>query len=236
MGLRSALKHLFTRVADDTASPAPDTTDIPGVVGFGYKTAWFAVRGTETGQVIDALGLEDVKHKGWAQGLEAVGEGSVFVTPPVDGWVLIVVGLELCPDTQDKIDRIEELLLDLSSRFGTTQYFASYRVVDFVAWARAQDGKLLSAVSFCSELDGFVWLAGAMSADERALGLIYEGHDLAEWSEAYFDALEHGDDDARGLDEEVVIQLAGAWSIDPTTLESRTDVNATGWLARWPAS
>ena len=61
-----------------------------------------AVPATDTDAVVEVLGLKDPTPGNWSSGLQAADaypSDYVFVTPPVDGWVLAVgVGL---PDPSD---------------------------------------------------------------------------------------------------------------------------------------
>jgi hypothetical protein len=73
----------------------------PGLpMSFGYKTMWVAIRCDSAQKVLDALQLASASPADFGVGLERAYEdglggvfgGSVFVTPPLKGWVLVVGG------------------------------------------------------------------------------------------------------------------------------------------------
>src|SRR5262249_43189589 len=150
---------------------------------FGYKVSWFAVRASDSAAVVDALEFGVATPANWRSGLSAAGrrdDPSVFVSPPVAGWVL-VVGFSLpypvaatqslpVADTQALREigrKLDVLLARLAKRFDEVQFFGSYRVVDFVAWARAQNGKPTRVFSFA---DGEVFAnAGEQTSEEASL-------------------------------------------------------------------
>jgi hypothetical protein len=188
----------------------------PRGVPFGYKTAWLAVRGGDPKAVADALGLEERRAAGWEEGIEQtdVDDRGVFVTPPTGGWVL-AVGAPLGSAPPDAAA--------LSRTLGTeVQYFGTHRVSDWATWVLARDGETLR----CFELAGDVGQASAYGEPtdiERELGF--------DW------ALPAGSDLAAGdewPDEETVMQVAGAWSVDPQTLDLVETESDTGTFGRLP--
>jgi len=85
----------FNRVIKDFVAQGgcPDTPQ-----GFGYKVMWFSVKTSDPAAVIDALQFGEAIPANWASGMAAMyerdaaeaGEAWVFVTPPLNGWVLAV--------------------------------------------------------------------------------------------------------------------------------------------------
>jgi hypothetical protein len=175
----------------------------PTGVGFGYKTAWLAVRGSSAEGVADAIGLTAGAEVPWREGVDGSRHDEVFVTPPTSGWVLAVgpgwFGAE--PD-----------VAELSGRLGTeVQYFATHRVAEAHTWARAIAGRLVRRVVYIGE-DGTVEHEGAPTETERELGVA-----------------ELGDEDASArVSEEIVMQVAAAWSLDPRQLATTTTSASTG--------
>lgn len=221
---------------------------------FAYKINWFAVRAPDQASVLEALELGPGKPVNWASGLEAAygypahrgKDRWAFVSPPVNGWVF-VVGSSLpypvmhTPDRHGGIgNKFDTLFSRLSSRFSEVQFFGSYRVVGFVAWARAHEGKPVRVFAFG---DGDVYAnIGAQSPEEAALGL----PDLSDLppsvaSERIFEAAD-GPRLTRGApvfgeyindgilttlryqrsspipDEEDVLEVAARWSLNPKLL------------------
>jgi hypothetical protein len=59
-------------------------------VSFGYKIGWLAVREQPPEAVAAAVGMTDPVPATWDDGVAAAYDGSVFATPPVKGWTLVV--------------------------------------------------------------------------------------------------------------------------------------------------
>lgn len=205
------------RIGSDDGPP-PITIDTaqrkPAGRSFGHKSAWLAVRATGHAQVADALGLDDPTPSTWAAGLAAVDDGEsrpapLFVGVAIDGWVLVPLSLPL-------MDAAEFDPGALSRRFGEVQRFATQRVVEAHEWERWVDGQPLRRYGWLGE-------SGQVPFNEGEPGELEE--DLLPDSDADWDAWETAD-------EERVIELAGAWSVDPTRLDERTDIDDTVLLGR----
>lgn len=127
------------------------TPDKP--MSFGYKVSWFAVKASDPARVLDALELKRGTPANWTAGLAAAlpfpsTATWVFVSPPVSGWVLVVGAPHVLPHPvaptecfHDIGRKFDVLFSRLMKRFADVQFFGSYRVVSFVAWARAQNGE-----------------------------------------------------------------------------------------------
>ena|SRR5215469_132528 len=128
---------------------------------FGYKACWFAVKAADSAAVLDALELGAGTPANWASGVAAAYQKSgsnddwVFVSPPVNGWVLAVsnslpypVTIEANRDIGEKFDLLFSRLM---RRFDDIQFFGSHRVVGFVTWARALNGTPLRTFGFADD-------------------------------------------------------------------------------------
>jgi hypothetical protein len=188
--------------------------------GFGYKSAWLAIRSDDPRGVAEALGLDELRPASWAEGLEETYGSSgprapVFVAPPLDGWILTVLGGgDLFEDDGRGGGALD--LSALSRRFGEAQKFASHRVVEYQEWQRWLDG---------SPVRRYCWIgeSGEIRYDEgdpvAAEGNIIREADLdGDWEDVDF------------ADEEVVMAVAEAWSVNPTRLDERDDLPAEGLL------
>lgn len=180
-----------------------DTPD--GPVPFGYKTSWAAVKCGSPDEVINALQLSG-RRAGWAAGLAAAEQGrGLFVSPCLDGYVLIVG---------------RETWRVYPGCFDEVQQFASHRVSDYYSWALYRDGRKLREFEYW---DGVTAVDdGPLTPEEQALGFDalprkYEGPESAERS------------DMRLPDEEDVLNIAAAWGIDPR-FENQTYPPSVGWL------
>ncbi|MEZ5856348.1 MAG: hypothetical protein R3D67_16935 [Hyphomicrobiaceae bacterium] len=181
--------------------------------GFGRSMAWLAIRTRDTQRLVEILGLTNPVAANWDNGLgtvydEYLAESHVFVSPPVNGWTF-VVGLALPqPLGRAFSDKTTGLLLGLGSVFIEVQYFLAYPALDYFAWARVVDGKLVRA--YATTEDGIVWNKGRQTKDEKQLGTtLYEARGVRK----------RPGDGASELvlvpTEAHVVALAGKWSINP---------------------
>lgn len=201
---------------------------------FGYKMAWLAVRTEDSAGLARLLHLDSRLVANWNSGIgtvydDALGGSHVYVTPAVDGWTF-VVGLGLPhPVGPAFVDKLTPLLLSLGRQYPDVQYFFTYPLIDFFAWARMKDGKLVRA--FAVNDEGVVWNKGRISKEERALGLrLFELRGVRE---------RHGDAGGELVlypTEDHVLQIARGWGLDPTGIEAAAEVNGPGFIAPVPAA
>jgi hypothetical protein len=194
-------KHAPAETITGAPTPPPD---LPRP--FGPRCVWVAVHGATTAAVARALGLRDVAPSGWEAGVKGAYAGRVFVTPPIDGWVL--AASVRFPDAGDASheDRATPLLARLSDTFGEVQYFGTYDEIGWAAWARFRNGTAMRKLAVLAAQDALLWNVGELTTAERSLGLTIEGPRTK---------------DAPPIDDHAVFTLARAWSIDPSALESR---------------
>jgi len=227
-------------------------------VGFGYKTIWLAIKSNDSDTVAKALGLKSIQPANWASGV-SIGYKSllqpgrnhhIFVTPPVQGWVFVIGNLPTPKARDDAAERemdasFQRLFGHLAKQFKDVQLFANYRTVDFVAWARARDGRIERIYSAAEGSIGTNF--GKQTDEERRLGFLDLGERspqaATEYADAQADAQEAKAQAAAkaGLlspreaniaihthgprcfpNEDDCMALAGAWSIDPTRLNDRS--------------
>lgn len=184
------------------------------------------------------------------------GDPFMFVSPSVNGWVF-VVSLSLpypLAETHDDIGRkFDALLSRLMARFDDVQFFGSYRVTDFCAWARALNGKLMRMFAYN---DGQVLMNfGDQTPEEAKLGFPdLSGLSPPDANDKIFAVAEEQSAEeerlvAAGLsweealakigrsalpDEEDVVELAALWSTDPTQLSDQDHPPGLGLVARLP--
>lgn len=205
-----------------------------GPAAFGCSMAWLAVRSEDPLELVEALRLEQPAACNWNSGIGAayddwLGASRVFVSPPVDGWVF-AVGLALPhPVGRGFTDKCTPLLVDLGGRFAETQYFFSYPPIDYYAWAKVKDGRLVRAFAVSDE--GIVWNKGRPSREERSLGLkLFELRGVrGRKGDAGGEIILHPTEDH-------VLRLASRWSIDPTTLNEADAPAGIGYIAVAPQS
>jgi hypothetical protein len=180
---------------------------------FGIKCAWLAIRSHEPEEVAGALHLQQVKPTAWPDGLAAVAAWPqqqplkpVFVCPTVDGWVLCPFSLALASLEQFDFEQ-------LSRRFGEVQRFLTFRVTDLHQWERWVDGELVRR--FGAEADDLLFEIGEPSEDETQVHLSHP---------------DAGTATPRLADEDMVLEMAGRWSVNPMTLDEHTSLPVHGWL------
>ncbi len=209
---------------------------------FGFRMAWVAVRTRDTARLINLLGLGAVRSVGWSKGIASVyddrtGLKRVFITPPVDGWSFVVgFGLPL-PMGDAYVDKASGLIERLSDAFGPVAYFVSCPGLDFFGWARADNGRLLR--SFAVGREGAVWNRGPVTEDERLIApdffLLTEVGATAGAGRAASREERRSVLFPHGLGEAEVLALSRAWSVDPTGLEGRCDLDrGIGYLGVAP--
>lgn len=205
------------------------SADLP--CAFGCKMAWVAVRTRDTAGLIELLNLSDARSESWSVGVSTVYSDRValkrvFVTPPIDGWSH-VVGLSLPHPMGDAFeDRCTPFLARLSRKFGHVTYYASLPELDYFAWAALRDGRLIRGFA-CSQ-EGVLWNRGVVSEAERSAGI--KGFELRAVTGAADQIY------APLVDEGRVLELARLWSLDPTRLDLREDLEeGVGYLATAPA-
>jgi hypothetical protein len=181
------------------------TPDAPE--GFGPRIVWFAFRASPEA-VARALELKDPASSAWGDGLKAAYLGRVFITPPIGetGWVLAASTRFPDPGDRNHRDDATPTLERLSRALGEVQYFATYDVLDLHAWARFVNGTAVRKLAFLGADDLLLWADGEPTPKERELSVAFV---------------------AKGVikepfpTEENVFAIAGAWSVDPTTLQNR---------------
>jgi hypothetical protein len=177
---------------------------------FGRTCGWLAIRADRPEDVIAALPLAGARPADWRTGVRAAYEGRVFVTPPLDGWVLVLS--TRLPDAGDgrARERLTPFVTDLSRRLETTVLaFATSFSVGYSHFAAAEGGVLRRA-----------------RADVAS-----EGRRLLDRGDADVDGLPRRE----APREEEIFALAGRLSVDPNTLDRRTVPVGDGWLGDLPA-
>jgi hypothetical protein len=180
---------------------------------FGTKSAWLAVRSQEPEEVARTLRLQQVRPTAWPVGLTAVDAWPqkqalkpVFVCPEVDGWVLCPFSIALASLEQFNFKQ-------LSRRFGEAQRFLTFGVTDLHQWERWVDGELVRR--FGAEADVVLFDIGEQPEEETQVRLSHP---------------DAGTTTPRMADEDMVLEMAGRWSVSPMTLDERPSLPVDGWL------
>ena len=183
---------------------------------FEAPSRWLAVRSQNPHAIQAALGVQHPRACSWSDALATPFEPRLFISPPVDGWI-VVMGCDL-PDPADDIDECFKFLSGLSHKLGEVQFFSRNRAVAHHGWARLSAGKVLRAYAWAGET---LWNQGEVTAAERELKLRCLAY--AQNAEAFGLA----ERELLALNTERVVRLAAAWSIDPTAVEG-ADLESQG--------
>jgi hypothetical protein len=230
---------------------------------YGFKVSWLALKTSDPAAVLDALELGEATPANWESGLAPV-HGSdpwVFLSPPVGGWVLAVSVSLPYPTAETHHDigkKFDVLFSRLMKRFVDVQFYGSHRVVDFVAWARALNGKPLRIFAYAGGGGGVLANVGEQTSEEAKLGLAnLTGLSLSDAEDEIFRIAEEQSAEADALvasglsrrealariqqkarkafpGEIDVVELAALWSIDPTQLSEEDHPLGLGLAARLP--
>jgi hypothetical protein len=196
---------------------SPMQPDVP--ISFGYKLLWLAVQTDDPKDVVIALHLTHVRESNWKAGVDAAYDRQVFVTPSIYGWVL-AASFALPEIAEDRND-VPALLTELGKTFADVQFFGTHRIVEYHAWARAIDGKVIRQYAYLGESGKTLRDEGDPTSEEKSLGLVYDesaqAFDVRNWP-----------------DEEDVMKLAGAWSVNPDTLDTISLPKSLGFVGNLP--
>ena len=134
---------------------------------FGEKTAWWAFQTTDVDRVRElVLGPSRGRPIDWDAGVTASYEGSLLVTPAIDGFVLATstTWLDLWRDNE-----MSERATDWVDRTGwAIQYYASDRITSFYGWGRL-DEDFTGHRELVKHADDCIDNLGTITAAERAL-------------------------------------------------------------------
>jgi hypothetical protein len=175
---------------------------------FDYACRWLVVKGSNMGSVQAALGLHNPSPCSWAEGLSQLSDQKLFVSPPVNGWIL-VIGQRL-PDPADDVDVCYHFLTKLSRTLGQVQFFSVNRAVNHHSWVRLESGRVRRAYAWGGET---LWNQGEPTQAEKELGM--KTYAYGEQPPCIGSADEHG------ANSDKVIFLAARWSFDPTAVDEK---------------
>ena len=187
-------------------------------IDFGYKIVWIAVRTDNKSELSKIIGLKKLEPSNWESGIENAYNKSVFLTPQIGEWTLAVgMGLPL-GDSEESIKKLEKLLNKLSAEFGEAHFFGTHRVVEYHNWMKSVNGKMERIYAYVGESLENIKVIGEPTGPEKGLTLFNSLSEEAK-SDDYWDR-----EDLDYADEELVMQIAESWSVNPTKLTERTDI------------
>jgi hypothetical protein len=198
--------HLRTvRRANRSLDPlAPLTGARRRALALPSPNRWLVVRTTNTAFLREQLGLADAETISWSAALSRCSERALFVSPPIDGWSLVVGG-DL-PDAAADVDVAFRFLMELSAMVGEVHFYSADRVLNAHTWVRIHEGRVVRAYAWAGET---LWNEGRPTLDELLLGL--RCREYGEQAET----VRYGETPPEQHNAERVVLLARRWSIDP---------------------
>ena len=177
---------------------------------FNLPARWLAVRSANPMLVQAALGLHNPTPCSWEEGLSAAHDHKLFISPPIQGWILIM-GSHL-PEPGDDVDRCFRFVLELSRKLGHVQFFSINRPVNHHTWVQVDQGLVARAYSWAGRT---LWNQGKLTRAEIELNLKCYGYGEGE------ERIDFGRPDPAAINTERLPLLAARWSIDPTSIDAR---------------
>ena len=177
---------------------------------------WCAVRSSSVRAVQTALGLQHPRPCNWGEGVTSLADHALLLSPPVDGWIL-VIGQAL-PDPAEDADISFHFLRRLSRDLGVVQFFSANRALNHHAWARVEDGKIQRAYAWAGET---IWNQGTITRAETELKLKCLGYGELPCGGALSSECVQANTDK-------VNSLAARWSLDPDVLNDRLATAGVG--------
>lgn len=201
-----------------SVSSSVDRTVPDSAVGFGYKCMWIAVKTGKKIRLAEILKLKNLSDCNWQVGIDKAYNGSVFITPTIDGWTLACGWGLPHGDSKDGVEEVKNILRTLSKEFGEAQFFCTHRVTEYHCWIKANDGLIERVYSYLGESGENIVIEGQPTEFEQILKLANTFSNEVK-DEKYFERV-----DIVWEDEELVMQVAEHWSIDPTKFDEREDI------------
>jgi len=184
---------------------------------FHCPNRWLAIKSANLRSIQATLGLHNPTPCSWTEGIACVSDQKLFVSPPVNGWIL-VIGTVL-PEPGEDVDACFRFLQRLSRAVGELQFFSVNQTVGHHAWARFEDGRVIRGYAWAGET---LWNQGVQTRAERKLGL--KCYDYFETDmHSHFTQLER----ARANTEKVPL-LAAVWSVDPGSVNDNALADVFG--------
>jgi hypothetical protein len=175
---------------------------------FEIPSRWLAIKSNNLQIVQSALCMHNPIPCSWEEGMSRAQRQKLFITPPINGWIL-AVGASL-PDPHEDVDESFHLIVDLSRKLGEVQFFSTNRILHHHAWVKADQGRIRRAYAWAGTT---LWNEGPKTHAEIALGL--KCFDYCQEQPRMFAAHEL----LRANTEKVPL-LAARWSIDPTAINT----------------
>jgi hypothetical protein len=187
-------------------------------IPFGYKTTWMAVKAGSIQAVASQFKGKKFIKTNWELGSKKSKLGKIFISPPISGWYLIVSSLFPRCDSPGGVAETSRILRRLSKELGCAVYFSNYRVSSHYSWVYAENGRIKRAFSTTdSEVK---WDEGEKIGIET--NFLYPHESEKESGTLKMDI----------PNEQMVTQIAGDWSVDPSQLGRIQGISGFGLVEK----
>ncbi len=106
------------------------------------------------------------------------------------------------------------MISSLAKEFPDVQYYGTHRIVEYHGWLCAKNGKIVRRYAYLGDQGVILCDEGERTEEEKKLGFAF--------------------DESKFPSENDVMKIAGAWSINPATLDEQDFGKGVGYLGAFP--
>lgn len=191
-------------------------------IDFGIKTVWIAIKAKNSCEVAQYIELDNQKEVNWIEGTIRAYEGDIFITPNLNGWIIIHGWGLPTPDSKFGSDETVALLNYLSGKFEEAYLFGNHRVSSVAFWGKSLKGKLKRLYVVA---DGTGKVIGEPNSLELKWNLIDLSENKPNPNKDEWDKLKYPGEDE-------VIEIAEYWSINPMEISKLENIEGKGITGR----
>lgn len=189
-------------------------------LGFGYKNKWMAIKSNSKEKVADFFKFKNIQECNWANGVK-FGYDGIFITPEINGWILIL-GIDVF---DLETSNTKELLKKVSTEFGECQLFLTHRIVEYHFWGLARNGKIERLYSYLGDSESNLIIEGIPTEIKKKYNFVNTFLEEAK-NDTYWER-----DDIDFPNENIVMEIAEVWSINPTKIADYQDIEGIGLIS-----
>ena len=178
---------------------------------------WLAIRSGNVAAIQETLGLSNPQRCTWQDGFAISGVEKLFISPPVNGWIL-VVGPAL-PAPEEDVDFCFHFISHISKRLGHVQFFSINSALNHHCWVRAHTGRIERAYAWCGETQ---WNQGPVTPEESVIGMECHQYGIS------IEDLDPKQITQLNNNTVNIPQLAARWSINPDALSPEIFTKSSG--------
>tara|TARA_B100000287_G_scaffold311754_1_gene295015 strand:- start:643 stop:1470 length:828 start_codon:yes stop_codon:yes gene_type:complete len=178
---------------------------------------WLAIRSGNVAAIQETLGLSNPQRCTWKDGFAISGVERLFISPPVNGWIL-VVGPAL-PAPEEDVDFCFHFISHISKRLGHVQFFSVNSALNHHCWVRAHTGRIERAYAWCGETQ---WNQGPVTPEESVIGMECHQYGIS------IEDLDPKQITQLSNNTLNIPQLAARWSINPDALSPEIFTKSSG--------